>query len=54
MISSTPWKLDENDPAIIYYANGEIIAKDYKFEHIDDFEFICRAVNFAIEKGLRR
>ena len=47
MINPLPWKLDEEDPSIIYDANGEIIAEDYRFLHVDDFEAICRLVNKA-------
>ena len=42
MKSPAPWKLDRNDPSIIYDANGNIIAEDYKFLHVDDFEAICK------------
>ncbi len=45
MINPLPWKLDEQDPSIIYDAEGEIIAKDYTFLHVDDFESICKLVN---------
>lgn len=45
MISQFPWKLDEHDTSVIYDANGNIIAKDYKFIHMDDFEAICELVN---------
>lgn len=45
MISPLPWKLNEEDPSIIYDAEGEIIAKDYRFLHLDDFESICRLFN---------
>ena len=45
MISPMPWVYDVTDSSIIYDANGEIIAKDYKFLHIDDFEYICDFVN---------
>jgi len=44
MISPLPWRLDENDPSIIYDANNEVIAKSYKFIHVDDFEAICRLI----------
>lgn len=42
MISPKPWKLDDHDPSIIYDANGDVIAMDYKFLHVDDFESLCR------------
>jgi len=48
MINPIPWKIDENDPSIIYDADGEVIAKDYKFLHVDDFETICNLVNVAM------
>lgn len=44
MISKLPWRLDEEDPHIIYDADGEIIAKNYRFFHVDDFEAICRLI----------
>jgi|GEM_PF-4231486 len=44
MVSPLPWRLDENDPSIIYDANNEVIAKNYKFIHVDDFEAICRLI----------
>lgn len=50
MISPLPWKLDENDPSIIRDANGEIIADDYKFFHVDDFEAICHLINLGHKK----
>ena len=50
MISSMPWVFDETDTSTIYDANGEIIAKDYRFLHIDDFECICDFVNAEFEK----
>ena len=45
MMSPLPWTLDEGDPSIIYDSDGEIIAEDYKFLHVDDFEAICKLVN---------
>ena len=45
MISPLPWKLDEDDPSIIYDADGEIIAEGYRFVHVDDFEAICKLFN---------
>ena len=44
MTSKLPWHIDENDPSIIYAADGEIVAKDYTFVHVDDFEAICRLI----------
>ena len=44
MVSRLPWHLDENDPSIIYDARGNVIAKNYKFLHVDDFEAICKLV----------
>ena len=44
MISPLPWTIDESDPSVIYDADGEAIAKDYKFLHVDDFEAICELV----------
>ncbi len=49
MKSLLPWKLDEGDPSIIYDANGNIIAEDYKFLHVDDFEAICKFSQKAVE-----
>jgi hypothetical protein len=49
MTSKFPWRLDEEDPHIIYDADGEIIAKNYTFVHVDDFERICEMVNFAMD-----
>ncbi len=45
MMSPFPWKLDENDPARIYDADGEIIAENYRFVHLDDFEGLVKLVN---------
>ncbi len=45
MVSSLPWKLDESDPSKIYDADDNIIAEDYKFIHVDDFEAICRLLS---------
>ena len=42
MVSPKPWRLDEDDPSKIYDAEGNMIAEDYRFLHIDDFEDICR------------
>ena len=44
MISKLPWRLDE-DGMIIYDAEGEIVAVNYRFNHVDDFEAICRLIN---------
>jgi len=49
MTSPFPWKLDENDPAKICDADGEVIAEDYTFLHVDDFESLCRLVNAGSE-----
>jgi hypothetical protein len=43
MISSLPWRLTE-DGDKIYDADNNIIAKDYKFLHLDDFQSICRLI----------
>jgi len=45
MLSPRPWRLDDNDSAKIYDANGDVVAEDYRFLHVDDFEAICRSVN---------
>ncbi len=45
MMSKFPWKLDENDPSIIYDADGDVIAKDYTFVHLDDFEGLVKLIN---------
>jgi hypothetical protein len=45
MISKLPWKLDTEDLSVIRDANGKIIAKDYRFLHVDDFERICDLIN---------
>ena len=52
MISTLPWKLDESDPSIIYDANGNVIAEDYKFLHVDDFEAICKFPQKAVEMAV--
>lgn len=44
MVSPLPWKLDEHGQTI-FDAEGEVIAQDYRFRHVDDFEAICRLVN---------
>ena len=49
MKSPLPWKIDESDPSIIYDAHGDIIAEDYKFLHVDDFEAICKFSQKAVE-----
>ena len=41
MISPKPWRLDKHDVSIIHDATGEVIARDYEFLHIDDFESLC-------------
>lgn len=45
MISILPWRLDENDPSVILDSDGDIVAKDYKFECVDDFERLPKLVN---------
>ena len=42
MISPLPWKIDpeQDDSGIIRDANNEIIAEDYTFKNLDDFEAI--------------
>ena len=50
MINPLPWTLDEEDPATIYDADGEIVAKDYKFLHVDDFQAICKLITSSISK----
>lgn len=45
MMSPRPWKLDEDDPSIIYDADGEIIAENYRFFHVDDFERLVNYIN---------
>ena len=54
MISPLPWKIDEVDPSIIYDVNGEIIAKNYTFIHVDDFEAICRLFNSETIRLLKK
>ena len=45
MISPLPWTLDEHDPAKIFSAEGDVIAENYTFLDMDDFEAICELVN---------
>jgi hypothetical protein len=45
MMSPRPWSIDENDPSIIYDADGFVIATNYTFLHVDDFERLCKIVN---------
>lgn len=45
MISPLPWHLDENGDKI-YDNDGNLIAENYTFLHVDDFEFICDATTF--------
>ena len=45
MISALPWELDIEDPSRIISADGNVIAKDYRFLDMDDFEAICRLIN---------
>jgi len=45
MISALPWKLDKHDPSVIYSADGDVIAQNYTFNNMDDFESICKMVN---------
>lgn len=42
MMSPFPWILDENDPSIIYDADGDVVAANYRFINVDDFEGIVR------------
>ncbi len=49
MLSPLPWKLDEHDPSKIYDANGKIIAEDYRFLHINDFERIPQIISDAMK-----
>ena len=43
MISKLPWFLGWN-PSFILDADGEVVAENYKFVHVDDFEYICKAM----------
>jgi len=47
MINPLPWTMNDerDDSGIIRDANGEVIAKDYTFLNLDDFEAICEMVN---------
>lgn len=44
MISKLPWRLDEHGLKI-YDADGGVVAENYRFLHVDDFEAICRLIN---------
>jgi len=52
MINPLPWKLDEHNPSIIYSAEGDVIAKDYTFLNVDDFEGICDMVNSSTARRM--
>ena len=45
MISKLPWTLE--DSAKILSADGDIVAEDYTFKNMDDFEAICDIVNLS-------
>jgi len=51
MISKLPWRLDE-DGMIIYDADGEVVAEDYKFNHVDDYEAICNLIKTGTRGNL--
>ncbi len=53
MMSPFPWKLD-GDGDKIYDADGEIIAENYRFVHLDDFEGLVKMVNSAYEHGINK
>ena len=53
MISKLPWKLDEDDPSKIYSADGDIVAQDYTFVNMDDFEAICRLIKYGYDKEIK-
>ena len=50
MISKLPWKLDE-DGDKIYDADGNVIAEDYTFYHVDDYEAICNLITTGTRNG---
>lgn len=43
MISRTPWTIE--DSAKIISADGDVVAEDYTFKNMDDFEAIPEAIN---------
>lgn len=43
MISKTPWTIE--DSAKIISADGDVVAEDYTFKNMDDFEAIPEAIN---------
>ena len=53
MISPLPWKInvEKDDSGIIRDANDEIIAEDYTFKDLDDFEAIPRLINHGAKSG---
>ena len=47
-INPLPWKLDDNDCAKIINEEGDIIAEDYTFKNMDDFEALPELVNNSV------
>jgi len=47
MMSPLPWKIDDNDVSKMYDADGQLIAENYTFFNVDDFEGICKVINKA-------
>ena len=50
MISPTPWRISTSNPSVIYDADDEIVAENYTFAHVDDFESLCKLVNLGAEE----
>jgi len=48
MMHPLPWKIDDMDCGIIRDNDGEIIAENYKFIDLDDFEGLVKLVNLTI------
>ena len=44
MVSPLPWDITDEEGQIID-ANGELIAERYRFYHVDDWQFVLKAVN---------
>lgn len=42
MVSPFPWKIDDDDASIVRDAEGTVIARNYQFLHVDDFEAIVK------------
>lgn len=49
MISKLPWKINEENPSQIHDADNNLIADNYTFLHVDDFEAICKLMSLQSE-----